>query len=142
VSSSVFRKDKRLFVNTAIQSNTVCPRDLLSRTELFMESFLRDIREDSEMPGRFESIKAALLARLIEPFDSLGSKLNHLNYLAYEEEANWDFIQQKMLILKEYRFEELQRFAGSKLGRLNRKRVAVLGYGDSAENKEFIYAKL
>ncbi|TPX58500.1 hypothetical protein PhCBS80983_g03070 [Powellomyces hirtus] len=139
VSSGGFQADKQLFVQAAVQSNSHDPRDLLARIELFQETFLRDLAESKDIEERFESVKSATLARLRQPYDTLGSKLRFFNYLAYEESANFDMLAQRLAVMEAYTLADLRQFAEEALGRDNKRRVAVLATGNSPENLLFSY---
>jgi secreted Zn-dependent insulinase-like peptidase len=141
VQSGIFRVDKRIFFNAAVQSNTICPRDLLSRTELFLENFIVDLKGD-DCAARFVDIKKTLLESYREPFTSLDGKLNNLFHLAYHEECNWGLIASKIRALEGVEMEHVVEFARRVLGRENKKRIAVLVAGNSPDNCGFVYSKL
>jgi secreted Zn-dependent insulinase-like peptidase len=141
VQSGIFRQDKRIFFNLAVQSNSICPRDLLARSELFFESFIVDLKGD-DCAARFVDIKKTLLESYREPFTSLDGKLNHLFHCAYQEECNWELIEGKIRVLEAVEMKDVVEFARLSLGRGNKKRVAVLASGNTPENSDFVYSKL
>ncbi|KAI9197372.1 Metalloenzyme, LuxS/M16 peptidase-like protein [Polychytrium aggregatum] len=139
VGSSSFEMDKRLFMHSVVQSNTHDPRDLLSRIELFNETFLRDLGESNENQSRFDSIKASILTRLNNPYDSLASKVRFLNYVAFEENADFALLEKRKQALAAYQLADLRKFATTTLGWENKRRLAVLATGNSSENVAFSY---
>jgi insulysin len=141
VQSGIFRVDKRIFFNAAIQSNTICPRDLLARTELFLETFIADIKGE-DCAKRFVDIKKTLLESYREPFTSLDSKLGNLFHLAYHEDCNWELIESKIRVLEGVEMKDVIEFAEKALGRGNKKRIGVLASGNGDDNRSFVYAKL
>lgn len=138
--SGIFRSDKRLFFNCQIQSNTVCPRDLLSRTELFVEMFLS--QELGKGEERFKSIKEALLESLRQPFSCLETKYSNMMHLAFQEDGNFSMLDRKARILDALEMKDVITFANAVLSRSNRRRIAVVATGNTQENQGFIYSKL
>lgn len=139
VSSGQLQFDKQLMLNAVIQSNVYDPRDLLARVELFVEEFLRDLKESKEIPNRFESIKKSTLPRLLNPFDTLSGKLNYYSYLAFQENGDYGFLRRRHDTLQEYKLEYLQQFAELILQKSNVKRMAILGQGNTPENSQYSY---
>ncbi|KAJ3189796.1 hypothetical protein HDU85_000080 [Gaertneriomyces sp. JEL0708] len=139
VSSGLFEANKQLYLQAAVQSSTHDPRDLLARIELFQEAFLRDLVESADIESRFDSVKHSLLERLRQPYDTLASKLRFFNYLAYEEDANFLAISERIAALERFTLDDLRNFAKETVGRTNRHRLAVLAYGNDDDSKEFCY---
>ncbi|KAI8588509.1 Metalloenzyme, LuxS/M16 peptidase-like protein [Geranomyces variabilis] len=146
VSSGGMQVEKQLFLQAVVQSNTHDPWDLLSRVELFHETFLRELVESgTEIQARFDAVKAAKLARLAQPYDTLAAKLRWFRYLAFEEDADFNFLDARIAAMKAYSLDDLREFAVGALGRENKRRMAVLASGNSEENAEFkwrAYSKL
>lgn len=138
VQSDLFRKHDRLFLITMIQSNTVDPRDLLSRVELFFENFSRELKEDEAMIERFENIKKAMIASKSEPFSTLDENLKHYSDISFEDQ-DWNVRQETVEILKVYQFEELKEFSNQVLSRMNIQRMGILTTGNDLENVAFRY---
>ncbi|KAJ3045418.1 hypothetical protein HDV00_010288 [Rhizophlyctis rosea] len=139
VNSGGFMINKTVYLQASVQSNTHDARDLLARVELFLENFVRELNEVEDIQARFDSVKSSMLARLKQPYDTLGSKLRFYNYLAYEEDAIFDMIQQRIRTLEGFTLDKLRELAAKTLGRENRRRLAVLAAGNSPENREFSY---
>lgn len=141
-SGSVQTADKHMFINAAVQSNTYDARDLLSRIELFMQTFVRDINENPQLAERLESVKASTIARLKEPFDKLASKHQYYNHLVYEENCDFKMLERRVQNLKNFNIERLQEFANEKITNGWNSRLSVLANGNSTENKLMTYKKI
>ncbi|KAI8926715.1 Metalloenzyme, LuxS/M16 peptidase-like protein [Entophlyctis helioformis] len=139
VSSGSYQVDKHLFLHASVQSNAYDPRDLLARIELFYEQFQRELSEDATVQARFDTILASTIARLEQPFDRLSAKLRYLNYMTYEEDADYGSLGRRIRHLKQYTLDDLRLFAASALGRSNTSRMAVVATGNSPENVAFGY---
>ncbi|KAI8826194.1 uncharacterized protein EV422DRAFT_157520 [Fimicolochytrium jonesii] len=156
VSSSGFQAAHQLFLQAAIQSNTHDPRDLLSRIELFTETFLRSLADDAAtLQPRFDSIKAALLARLRSPYDTAAGKLRFMQHLAFDEnemdgdddddQPHFDAIERRRRALEAYDLPTLRARAVEMLGDGNNghpRRVAVLATGNGEENVKRAYVRV
>ena len=140
-SNTFVAANKRLFLQTAVQSNTHDARDLLSRTELFFESWLRNLN-NAELQERFDSVKTSMLARLKKPHDSMESKLRFQAHLAFDEDGDFSYLDKKIAHLESLTFEEWQPFALEKIGRDNPNRLAFLVEGNDPENTKFSYSML
>src|SRR5690606_14334228 len=66
--------ERHLYAFLAVQSSSYNTRDLLARFELFLESNLRTLAQDSIPKERFNAIKVALIRRLQHPVDNLLEK--------------------------------------------------------------------
>ncbi|KAJ3152968.1 hypothetical protein HDU86_005423 [Geranomyces michiganensis] len=138
VSSGGMQVEKQLFLQAVVQSNTHDPQDLLARIELFHESFLRELIEAGpEIQARFDAVKAAKLARLAQPYDTLAAKLRWFRYLGFEEDADFGFLDARIAAMQAYSLDDLKEFAVTALGRGNKRRMAVLASGNSKENSEY-----
>ncbi|KXS19755.1 putative ptr insulinase family/protease III [Gonapodya prolifera JEL478] len=138
-SGTMVAGNQRMFVQTSVQSNSHNARDLLSRIELFLETFLRDLPKSEE---RFESLKASVLDRLLHPYDNLAAKNRHLARLSFEENANFDYVSERIRCLESYTLADLVSLAQAILGRDNRARAAVLTSGNDPENTAFSYEEV
>ncbi|KAI8901210.1 Metalloenzyme, LuxS/M16 peptidase-like protein [Globomyces pollinis-pini] len=139
VSSGSLQVDKHLILTAHIQSSLYDPRDLLSRVEMFYESFLQEIHESKDVLTRFESIRASTIERLNNPFDRMSSKNMFLNYLAYEENGDFGMLERRIKLMENYTIEDLRSFAVAVLGRQNKRRLSVLATGNSSENTKYKY---
>lgn len=133
-SGSMMAGNSELYLQIAIQSNTHDPRDLLARVELFFESFLRTLNESPAEKERFASLKASVAEKLKQPYENMNGKLRYLTQLAFDEDADFTMIHDRLALLEKYEFEDLQKFAQQWLGKGNKKRIAVLCTGNDPEN--------
>ncbi|KAI9024527.1 Metalloenzyme, LuxS/M16 peptidase-like protein [Hyaloraphidium curvatum] len=133
-SGSMLAGNRELFLQMAIQSNSHDPRDLLARCELFLESFLRGLAENAGERERFETLKAGVAEKLRQPYDNMQGKVRYLEQLAFDEDGDFDMVAERLALLENYTFEDLQAFANATLGKGNRKRLAVLTTGNDPEN--------
>lgn len=149
VSSGMSQVDKHMFLNAAIQSNSYDARDLLARTELFMQTFQRNIMESVSMEARFgthflilDSIKQATIDRLRQPFDRLSTKQEFYNRLIYDEDCNFNLIDERIQSMSDFQFSDMQKFSEEVLLNSYSKRLAVLANGNDEGNKLMSYTNL
>jgi insulysin len=142
VSSGYQIMDNNLFLSAAIQSNTFDARDLLARIELFSQNFLRVINESEDVQPRFESIRTSLIDRLKEPHDSLYSKMQFYNNLAFNEDCDYHMIERRIENLSGYLYDDVKSFADILLVQSHHKKSAVLCSGNSGENKRLSYVEI
>jgi insulysin len=133
-SGSLMAGNSELFLQIAIQSNTHDPRDLLARVELFIETFLRTLTETAGEKERFASLKASVAEKLKQPYENMQGKLRYQMQLAFDEDADFTMIRDRLALLETYEFEDLVKFAQQQLGKGNKKRIAVLCTGSDVEN--------
>lgn len=133
-SGSMMAGNSELFLQLAIQSNTHDPRDLLARCELFFETFLRTLSESAGEKERFGNLKASVAEKLKQPYENMQGKMRYLTQLAFDEDADFNMIRDRLALLERYEFEDLVGFAQKYLGKANKKRVAVLCTGNDVEN--------
>lgn len=134
--------EKHLFSLFAVQSNTHDPRDLLARFELFIESFLQEMAKADLTPERFEVIRQSLLTTLEQPPQSLVEMGKLLKNLAFKYEGDFDWMAKRISGFKDLTYENFLEIASQSLGKTNKRRLAVLVYGTSTENKGFKYTRL
>ncbi|KAI8914329.1 Metalloenzyme, LuxS/M16 peptidase-like protein [Gorgonomyces haynaldii] len=113
VQSQGIQLDKQLFVQLMIQSSRYQPLDLLDRTIRFMDAFTLDLNNQQS-----HNIKKSTIDRLKEPFDKLVRKQRFYNYLAYEEEADFDLVQKRLYHLQSMELQDVVRFANSATSQL------------------------
>ncbi|MGD2170056.1 MAG: insulinase family protein [Chlamydiota bacterium] len=136
VSAFPLEKDKRLFLNFAVQSSTHEPQDLLYRYELFLETFIHQLPEEVS-PERFENIRQNKIIKLQNSMKNLSIKASTLDKLAFEyQDLQW--IEKRIHGLQELTYKEFQAFATKVLSKNNRKRLGVLMKGKQPDDA-FIY---
>lgn len=104
---------------------------------MFIKSFLNDLHNpnDVETNGRFTSIKTSMLARLHTPFDTINSKLGHYNFLAFEQEQEWDYLKKKIEVVEQITFDQVRKIAVESLSEKNVRQIIVLTSGKRVDEK-------
>ncbi len=141
VFNSADELERCLFDFFAVQSTTHEARDLLARFELFIEGYLHEI--ETEVPKeRFAQFKQALIENLKKPAKNIKEMGVLLNNLAFKYEADFDWIDRRLLALTELSYEEFMQEAQKFLGKSNTRRLAILMKGLAQPDQEFSYRKL
>jgi insulysin len=134
--------EKHLFSIFAVQSNTHSPRDLLARFELFFESFLQELPNKNMPIDRFKKIKKALIVKLqtaTKDLDDMGALLDNL---AFHQDGDFQWIDKRIKSFEELTYEEFSTMAREILGKLNKRRVAILLKGETPIDKSFNYTRI
>ncbi len=132
--------EKRLFNLFAVQSNTHDPRDLLARFELFIETFLQEMRQTELTEERFEVIRHALLTTTAQPPQNLIDMGTLLKTLAFRYK-DFDWISKRIQGFKELTYENFLTIASQFLGKDNKRRLAILVEGALPEKKGLQYIR-
>jgi insulysin len=127
-SSHAISIEKRLFQYFLVQSNSHQPEDLLYRFELFLETFNEEIASNIT-PDRFETLRQCMVHSLKTRFRNLKDKMNLWDMLAFEQDANFQFINERIKALEELEYDRFIALGKAFLERSNRKRLAVLCEG-------------
>ena len=139
VYSSCSELEQRLFQTFMVQSNSHSPEELLHRFELFLEDRLQTLREEIS-EGRFGLIKQNRLEVLKAKRRNLKEKSLLFDHLAFERDADFQWIPKRIQGYEELSYETFLREAESSLSRTNRKRLAILMEG--RVNQPFVYESL
>jgi insulysin len=134
VFSSAQEIERQLFILFAVQSATHDTRDLLARYEQFIEEFLNQIENDPAMQERFDTVRASLANQLSQPPKNLQEMAATLNLLAFDYDADFDFLNKRISSFEELSYEQFLENAHRYLGRSNRRRLATLIRGNTEEN--------
>ncbi len=118
----------RLFQYFVVQSNSHSSEDLLYRFEQFLETFLQEIRETIPA-SRFSTLKKNLAESLLTRFRSLKEKSALWNQLAFDNDADFNWVEKRLEGYATLSYETFLKEAKSNLSRENRKRLAVLFEG-------------
>ncbi|MBF8263465.1 MAG: Secreted/periplasmic Zn-dependent peptidase insulinase-like [Parachlamydiales bacterium] len=118
----------RLFQYFFVQSNSHQPDDLLSRFELFLETFVQDLPETIPA-ARFAALKQNISESLFSRFRSLNEKSALWNQLAFDYEADFSWLEKRLEGFAQLNYETFLKDAQSFLSKDNRKRLAVLFEG-------------
>ena len=130
--------ERQLLQFFAVQSMTHQPSDLLARFELFLEDFSHNI-DDRVSMERFEILKSSLVQELVRPPETLKGKACQLNYIAFEHDADFDWISKRVEAVNAITYEHFTKTAEQFLSRKNLKRIAVLMEGVVPEKNQFRY---
>ena len=129
----------RLYQYFIVQSNTHQPEDLLYRFELFLETYLQNISEEIGLE-RFKILRDSAIDSLKTRFRNLQNKAALWDLLAFEQNGDFRFIEKRIKALRNLKYDEFVSIAKSFLSRENRKRLALLIEGKSAQ--PFAYESL
>ena len=133
--------EKQLYSFLGIQSASHDVRDLLARFELFLETFLQTMPEESLPLERFQTIKQSIISELSQAPNTLSSMGALLYELAYNFDGEFDRITNRIQALNELDYKQFIETAQNMLGRSNRQRLAILMKGRIAEPDSFIYQR-
>ncbi len=132
--------ERQLFLFFALESSNYRAKTLLSRFELFLETFVSGIR--STFPQtEFEAVKQALVSDWGKPPDNLQAMGKLLHELAFDYEAQWDWRAKSAAALQALTYDQLVKFAEELLGRKNFKRLAVLIQGQTGREVPLEYSE-
>jgi insulysin len=130
--------ERQLLQFFAVQSITHQPTELLSRFELFLESFTRHI-DTKISTERFETLKASLVKELEMPPETLPGKAAELYTLAYEYDGDFDWKAKRIEAVEKLSYNDFVAQSRTFLSRSNLKRLAVLMEGILPEKNQFRY---
>lgn len=133
--------ERHLFNFFVVQSNTHDPRDLLARFELFIESYLQEL-PTHVTEERFNKIRDALLINLQQPAKNIKGMSELIYQLAFKFNADFDWMEKRVLALKELKYEEFLKLSPQFFGRQNKRRFAVLLEGNLPLENIFRYVEL
>ena len=123
--------EERLFQYFIVQSNSHQPEDLLFRFEQFIEEFNDSITQNIST-DRFETLKSSIISSLKTRFRNLKDKTALWDRLAFERDADFNFVENRINALSALTYDEFTELAHTFLSRDNRKRLAVLMQGKLA----------
>lgn len=124
--------EDRLFQQFLVQSNSHQPEELLFRFEHFIENFYDSFQELIPQE-RFETLKQSLVSSLQNRFCNLEVKAFLWDYLAFEKESDFSFLDQRIENLQKLSYQEFIKQVKAFLNRKNRKRLAILFEGKLKE---------
>lgn len=130
--------ERQLFLFFALESSNYRAETLLARFELFLETFIRNLK--SALPEtEFQALKQALIADWLKPPENLETMGDTLHTLAFDYDAQWDWRIKNAQALKALTYEQLVQFAQDTLGRKNFKRLAILIRGQTGREVPLEY---
>lgn len=125
--------ERRLFQFLLVQSNSHDVNDLLSRFEIFIETYLTNISNNIPKE-RFENVKNNIIETLKTPYKNLSEMANCLNNLAFEYNADFAWYEKRIDALKELSYDDFLSFCKTYLSKDNKKRLAILFEGQIGTN--------
>lgn len=132
---------KHMFNLFSIQSNTHSPKDLLARFELFIESFLQEMKRSELREEQFLAIKAAVLATQQEPPKNLVDMGKILKLIAFDYSGDFKWMDKRIQALKDLTYNECIDYATTILSRRNRRRLGVLLKGGKTDEDVLDYKR-
>jgi len=138
VMSQAKEIDKELFHLFAVQSSSNNSEDLLYRFEFFIEDFLENLTTNIPKE-RFEKIKESLISQYEKPKNNLSEVSQRLYSLAYDYDADFDWIQKRIIAFKALTYEEFLSYVAKWFSYQNPKRLAIAVDGKMHNEKDVIY---
>lgn len=115
----------QMFQFFGVQSSTHQPSELLSRFELFLESYVKDF--GTVFPeDRFMLIKTSLLQSLKQPPTNLKEMNSYLTRLAFNRDGNFNYLSELIGAVEKLNYNDVRKFAHHVLSRENSGRLAIL----------------
>ncbi|MCB1107420.1 MAG: insulinase family protein, partial [Chlamydiia bacterium] len=118
-------EEQQLFNLFMVQSTSHQPDELISRFELFLETYIKDF-ESTLSEGRFEVLRNNLITLLDTPPTNLQQMAQHLNHLAFTHKGDFDRREKLIAALKKLDYEEFKSDTISFLSRKNPRRIAIM----------------
>ena len=120
------------FQRFLVQSSSHQSEDLLSRFELFCETMVQDLPE-LVSEERFSTLKQGIADSLQKYERGLDEKSELLDTLAFEKEADFNWVQKRLQGFSDLTYEGFLDQADQLLSRNNHKRLAILMDGKVQE---------
>jgi insulysin len=133
--------EKHLYQAFIVQSSSHESMDLLNRFEAFIEDYDQDLQVYISKE-RFENIKLNLINQLEQEPKNILEMTKRLDYLAFEENEDFDFINKKIDALKNLTYSQFLLLSHDFLSRNNKARLAIIIDGKLPPEKRFYYKDL
>ena len=85
------------------------------------------------------SIQKSTIDRLKEPHDSQSGKLNFYNYLTFEKDCDYGFLERRIENLQSTDLCQVKEFAAEIIVEEAQRRLAILVNGNAKENQKWTY---
>ncbi|MCB1110210.1 MAG: insulinase family protein, partial [Chlamydiia bacterium] len=131
-------EEQQLYNLFMVQSSTHQPDELISRFELFLETYIKDF-ETAIPEGRFEVLRSNVITLLETPPTNLGQMASQLNYLAFTHKGDFDRREKLATALRNLTYEDFKADTLSFLSRKNPRRIAIMLEGKQPDGKNFRY---
>lgn len=124
--------EKHLFTLFAVQSKSHDPKELLARFEQFLEFYLQEL--SIEFPeAKFKTVKQALITQLSTPQRSMRDLGTLLQQLAFKFDGNFNYLNERVAALEALSYDRFLELAKVNLSRQNKKRLAILLFGQTPD---------
>ncbi len=130
--------EKQLLMLFLIETYTHEPRDLLARTEAFLETFVRE-STSKEYQENFEAIRLAKIQEMLSPPENMQTMGERLYDLAFVREGNFNWYQERATSLRHLQLGTFNEQIQTLFGRSNHKRLGLLIQGKLEEGDQFHY---
>lgn len=124
-----------------VQSTTHEPDELVARFELFLEEYLRNIKEEITKE-RFATIKEELKKDLQKPIETISLYASKRYQEAFHQGGKFDEQLKVIAALDSLEYESFLQSAQSFLGRSNDRRIAICISGEDKNNKSLRYISI
>ena len=128
----------QLIQTFGVQSTTHHPNELLSRYELFLESYMIDF-ETEFSETQFTKIKEGLISQFKKPPTNLGAYADQVHRLAFNRSGDFAYKQKLISALENLTYAQLKEEALNFYSRDNRRRIALFYKGQVPRNETFKY---
>ena len=133
--------ENQLLHTFAVQSSSHSSEDLLSRFEIFLSDFTKQVREIIS-EERFILLKESQIVSLAKPPENLSSMAERLEALAFEYDGDFKRISKRIDALKALRYEDFIKDVQDFLSKENFQRLAVLVKGEASGSKPLHYREI
>lgn len=141
VASEANETEYQLFNFLIVQSKTHTPRDLLSRFEQFIESFLQELPQELN-EERFQIIKQSLITVLSKPANDIEEMGGLLEKIAFTYDGDFNWMINRIQGFNELSYSEFLERSNQFMSRENRKRFGVLLRGSLGPEKMLDYTPI
>lgn len=142
VDSSDQEIEKHLFNLFVIQSNTHDVHALLSRIELFIESYMQELGQSNLTLENFNTIKESLIHNLEHTYNNTASMGELLKNLAFKYDGDFEWIAKRIKAFHELSYEEFLNIANQMFKKSNKRRLAIMIDGLIPKDSSLQYIKL
>lgn len=133
--------ERQLFIVFVIESYSHDSRDLLARTELLVEQFVKNLHSETRFQNQFETTKSALANELKKPAQSVKERGEKLYSFAFKYDGDFDWDKKRIAALETITWDRFLPLANNLLGKINDRRLAILIYGNTDSILEYSKAK-
>ncbi|MFN0065066.1 MAG: insulinase family protein [Chlamydiales bacterium] len=131
--------ERHLYAFFAIQSSSHETRDLLARFELFLETNLQHLADETIPEERFEAIRSSLVHKLEEPAENPQKMGILIHSLAFDYDGDFSWLDKRQEALAQLSYPEFLQIASEFLGKENHRRLAICIDGVLPETQKFQY---